>query len=57
MNKNKVYVVEMKDMETGKWQVIKAYIYRGSAVRRYGNNPNFRVVEYYPGEEVSTIEH
>lgn len=52
MNKNRVYVVEMKDTETGKWQVIKAYIYRGSAIRRYGDNSNFRVVEYYPGDEV-----
>lgn len=52
MNKNKVYVVEMKDMETGEWKVIKAYIYRGSAIRQYGNNPNLRVIEYYPGDEL-----
>lgn len=47
---NKVYVVEMLDEETNKWQVVKAYIYKGSAVRRYGDNHNFRVVEYKPDE-------
>lgn len=52
MNDNRVYVVEMLDSETGKWDVIRAYIYRGSALRHYGNNPNFRVVEYYPGDEI-----
>jgi len=42
----------MIDSETGKWNVIKAYIYKGSALRRYGDNKNFRVVEYYPGKEL-----
>ena len=53
MNDNKVYVVEMRDDEEGIWQVIKAYIYRGSAVRRYGGNPNFRIVEYIPSRVVN----
>ncbi len=52
MSDNRVYVVEMLDSETGKWNVIKAYIYKGSALRRYGGNPNFRVVEYYPRKEL-----
>ncbi|AAV35844.1 orf24 [Lactobacillus phage LP65] len=52
MSDNRVYAVEMLDSENGKWNVIKAYIYKGSALRRYGGNPNFRVVEYYPGKEL-----
>lgn len=51
VNDNQVYAVEMLDSETGKWNVIKTYIYKGSALRRYGDNKNFRVVEYYQGKE------
>lgn len=52
MSDNRVYVVEMMDSESGKYNVIKSYIYKGLALRYYDGNPNSRIVEYHQGKEL-----